>query len=152
MSFIHKIAIAAMVAAVAMSASIIASPVCQDVPQLARRYDTFCNPCSYPCDPSSYSCGYPYGSYGSSFPYSTLGYGYSGCYPGSYGYAPYFSSANRFNANDNNLHANTFNTAFNSHQNEADHIANSDVNAFTTANNVCADNHCVSSANRNTVI
>ncbi|KAI9594430.1 hypothetical protein BDF19DRAFT_444799 [Syncephalis fuscata] len=102
--------------------------------------------------------GYP-GSYTPWNPYCYNdcygGYGncdYGNCDYGNCGYFPWFSSnSNNFNANNNALNANTFTNAFNSHQNEADHIANSDVNAYTTANNVCADNNYVNSANHNFV-
>ncbi|KAI9595106.1 hypothetical protein BDF19DRAFT_442227 [Syncephalis fuscata] len=97
--------------------------------------------------------GYP-GSYAPWSPYC-----YNGCYGGygnygygNCGYSPWFASNNNnFNANNNALNANAVTSAFNSHQNEADHIANSDVNAYTTANNVCADNNYVNSANHNIV-
>ncbi|RKP22229.1 hypothetical protein SYNPS1DRAFT_26114 [Syncephalis pseudoplumigaleata] len=39
--------------------------------------------------------------------------------------------------------ANDVTAAFNSHQNEADHIRNSDVNAFTKASNLCAEDSCI---------
>lgn len=100
---------------------------------------------------SPWGCGaynigcYPYG-YSSWNPYC-----YDGCY-GGYGYCPWFSANNnRFHSNNNALNANAVTSAFNSHQNQADHIANSDVNAFTTANNVNANNNCVSNANCNVV-
>jgi hypothetical protein len=104
---------------------------------------------------SPWGCGvynigcYPYG-YGSWDPYC-----YDGCYDGCYGgygcYPWFFANNNRFNTNNNALNANAVTSTFNSHQNQADHIANSDVNAFTTANNVNANNNCVSNANCNVI-
>ncbi|KAI8057807.1 hypothetical protein BDF22DRAFT_651968 [Syncephalis plumigaleata] len=102
---------------------------------------------------SPWGCGaynigcYPYGyGCGSYDPYC-----YNGYY-GGYGCYPWFSANdNRFNANNNAVNANAVTSAFSSHQNQADHIANSDVNAFTTASNLNANNNCVSNANHNVI-
>jgi hypothetical protein len=88
---------------------------------------------------------YPYG-------YSTWNPYYCGGCNGGYGYSPWiFANNNRFNTNNNAINTNAVTSAFNSHQNEVDHIANSDVNAFTTANNVCANNNFVKSDNHNVI-
>ncbi|KAI8055421.1 hypothetical protein BDF22DRAFT_677073 [Syncephalis plumigaleata] len=81
-------------------------------------------------------------------PVGPMGYGIynTGCYPCGYSACdPYCYGGYYGGYYDNYYGVIHVTTAFNSHQNEADHIANSDVDAFTTANNVCANDNFVNS-------
>lgn len=124
--------IAIMTATIAMLAIVVIQPA-DAQPISSWGYDAYDIGC------------YPYG-------YNTWNpYYYGGCY-GGYDYCPwFFANNNRFNTNNNAINANAVTNAFNSHQHEADHIANSDVNAFTTANSMCANNDFVNSDNHNVV-